>query len=167
MNPFDKRPITRQAIIGMIQRTGNRALQVLGLSGELVDDVPLYQQAGFASWLPKDAEVVMLPMQGKARNFVIVGSRDAVAIELAEGETVVYNQHGVELRLCEDKIRTNVDLYVDGNIKATGDIADKASTMQAMRGIYNMHSHSAEGTAPPVAQMIAMATLTGAANDAL
>ncbi len=153
MNPFKQPPMMRQAIIGVIKRTGNQALQVLGLSGELVDDVPLYQQAGFASWLPKDAEVVMLPMSGKARNFVIVGSRDAVAIELTEGETVVYNQHGVELRLTKDKIKSNVSLEVDGDIKATGDVADKTGTMQAMRQVYNGHGHAADGTAPPANKM--------------
>lgn len=153
MNPFNNRPVLRQALIGLIKRTGNKALQVLGLSGELVDDVPLYQQVGFASWLPQDAEVVMLPMSGKARNFVIVGSRDAVAIELTEGETVVYNQHGVELRLGDDKITTNVDLHVDGNITSTGDVSDKTSTMQAMRQVYNVHGHAADGTAPPANKM--------------
>jgi phage gp45-like len=153
MNPFKQAPIVRQALIGTIKRTGNKALQVLGLSGELVDDVPLYQQAGFASWLPKDAEVVMLPMSGKARNFVIVAGRDAVAIELADGETVVYNQHGVELRLLEDKVKINTNLEVDGDIKATGDVADKVGTMQAMRQVYNVHGHAADGTAPPANKM--------------
>lgn len=153
MNPFNKAPMMRQALIGTIKRTGNKALQVLGLSGELVDDVPLYQQVGFASWLPKDAEVVMLPMSGKARNFVIIAGRDAVAIELAEGETVVYNQHGVELRLLKDKVKINTSLEVDGDIKATGDVADKTGTMQAMRQTYNGHGHAAEGTAPPANKM--------------
>lgn len=153
MNPFKQTPIVRQAIIGTIKRTGNKALQVLGLSGELVDDVPLYQQAGFASWLPKDAEVVMLPIGGKARNFVIIAGRDAVAIELEEGETVVYNQHGVKLRLGEDMITTNVNLHVDGNITSTGDVSDKTSTMQAMRQVYNGHGHAADGAAPPANKM--------------
>ena len=148
MNPFKQAPITRQALIGTIKRTGNKALQVLGLSGELVDDVPLYQQVGFASWLPKDAEVVMLPMSGKARNFVIVAGSDAVAIELKEGETVVYNQHGVELRLTKDKIKSNVTLEIDGDIISTGDVADKTGTIQAMRQVYNGHSHSSNGAAP-------------------
>ncbi len=153
MNPFKQAPITRQALIGTIKRTGNKALQVLGLSGELVDDVPLYQQAGFAAWLPKDAEVVMLPMSGRARNFVIVAGRDAVAIELSEGETVVYNQHGVELRLLKGKIKSNVSLEVDGDIKATGDVSDKAGTMQAMRQVYNTHGHGNMGAAPPATKM--------------
>lgn len=150
MSPFKQAPAVRQAIIGTIKRTGNKALQVLGLSGELVDDVPLYQQAGFASWLPEDAEVVMLPMSGRARNFVIVAGHDAVAVELKEGETVVYNQHGVELRLLKDKIKSNVSLEVDGNIISTGDVLDKAGSMQSMRGVYNSHGHSAEGTPPMV-----------------
>ncbi|WP_269778244.1 hypothetical protein [Psychrobacter sp. KH172YL61] len=30
MNPFKQAPIVRQAIIGTIKRTGNKALQVLG-----------------------------------------------------------------------------------------------------------------------------------------
>lgn len=153
MNPFKQAPIIRQALIGTIKRTGNEALQVLGLSGELVDDVPLYQQVGFASWLPKDAEVVMLPMSGKARNFVIVAGSDAVAIELKEGETVVYNQHGVELRLTKDKIKSNVSLEVDGDITSTGNVADKIGTMQAMRQVYDGHSHSNNGAAPPTAKM--------------
>lgn len=153
MNPFKQAPIVRQAIIGTIKRTGNKALQVLGLSGELVDDVPLYQQIGFASWLPEDAEVVMLPMQGRTRNFVIVAGNDAVAIELNDGETVVYNQHGVELRLLKDKIKSNVSLEVDGDIKATGDVSDKAGSMQIMRGAYNIHGHTAEGTSQPTVLM--------------
>jgi len=153
MNPFKQAPIMRQALIGTIKRTGNKALQVLGFSGELVDDVPLYQQVGFASWLPKDAEVIMIPMSGKARNFVIVGGRDAVAIELKEGETVVYNQHGVELRLLKNKIKVNTDLEVDGDIKATGDVADKTGTMQAMRQTYNGHGHGGQGATPPANKM--------------
>lgn len=153
MNPFKQSPVIRQALIGTIKRTGNKALQVLGLSGELVDDVPLYQQVGFTSWLPKDAEVILLPMSGKARNFVIVGGRDAVAIEVAEGETVVYNQHGVELRLTRDKIKSNVSLEVDGDITSTGDVSDKTSTMQAMRQVYNIHGHAVDGTAPPANKM--------------
>ena len=95
----------------------------------------------------------MLPMSGKARNFVIVASSDAVAIELKEGETVVYNQHGVELRLCKDKIKTNVSLEVDGDIISTGDVADKTGTMQAIRQVYDGHSHSNNGTAPPAVKM--------------
>lgn len=149
MNPFKQAPAVRQAIIGNIKRTGNKALQVLGLSGELVDDVPLYQQVGFASWLPEDAEVVMLPMQGRARNFVIVAGQDAVAIELGDGETVVYNQHGVELRLLKDKIKSNVSLEVDGDIISTGDVSDKAGSMQVIRGVYNGHSHANMGAALP------------------
>lgn len=158
MNPFKQAPIMRQAIIGVIKRTGNQALQVLGFSGELVDDVPLYQQAGFASWLPKDAEVVMLPMSGKARNFVIVAGRDAVAIELQEGETVVYNQHGVELRLSKDKIKSNASLEVDGDITSTGEVSDKLGSMTQMRTVYNTHGHGNMGASPPTSIM-------GAAND--
>lgn len=153
MNPFKQAPIVRQAIIGTIKRTGNKALQVLGLSGELIDDVPLYQQVGFASWLPTNAEVVMLPMSGKARNFVIIAGQDAVAVELKEGETVVYNQHGVEIRLLSDRVKINTNLEVDGNIKATGDVSDKAGSMQIMRGAYNIHGHTAEGTSSPTVLM--------------
>ena len=154
MSLFKQAPIVRQALIGTIKRTGNKALQVLGLSGELVDDVPLYQQVGFASWLPKDAEVVMLPMGGKARNFVIVAGHDAVAIELGDGETVVYNQHGVQIRLSKDKVKINTDLEVDGNIISTGDISDSTGSMRQMRFIYNQHSHANMGAAPPSALMI-------------
>ena len=161
MNPFKQAPVLRQALIGTIKRTGNKALQVLGLTGELVDDVPLYQQVGFASWLPKDAEVAMLPMGGKARNFVIVAGRDAVVVELKEGETVVYNQHGVEIRLLKDKVKVNTDLEVDGNITSTGDITDGAGSMRQMRFTYNQHSHANMGAAPPNALML------GAQADAI
>lgn len=153
MKPFKQAPTLRQALIGTIKRTGNKALQVMGLSGELVDDVPLYQQVGFASWLPTDCEVVMLPLQGRARNFVIIAGNDAVTIELSEGETVVYNQHGVELRLAKDKITANVSLEIDGDITATGNVADKAGSMQSMRQIYNGHSHANNGAAPPTPLM--------------
>jgi len=45
------------------------------------------------------------------------------------------------------------NLVVSGNITASGAISDAKSSMQAMRGTYDGHTHTANGAAPPTAQM--------------
>ncbi len=151
MNPF-KQPQARQSIIGTVKRVGNKALQVLGWSDEMIDGVPLYQQCGFASYIPKDAEVVMLPMGGKGKHFIIIAGKDAVAVEVAEGETVVYNQHGVELRLQADKIRSNKPIHAPKIV--ADEVLDKQGSMSEMRTQYNTHAHGNGGASTPTTPML-------------
>lgn len=41
------------------------------------------------------------------------------------------------------------DLTIKGNVKATGDISDKVSSLAKMRSVYNSHNHPNNGAAPP------------------
>lgn len=145
-NPF-KSPKTRQAIIGIVKRVGNKTLQVLGWADEMIDGVELYQQCGFASHIPKDAEVVLLPMGGKGKNFVIIAGKDSVGVEVGEGETVVYNQHGVELKLLKDRIEANKAIHAPKIV--ADEVQDAKGTMEQMRSIYNSHAHANNGASTP------------------
>lgn len=143
----------RQAIYGFITRRG-MPLQVSGLSDELLDGVRLMQQVGFSSDLPTDSQVVMVPIGGRATNMVIVASSDApVTVTANEGETVIYDQFGHELRLGKDGISIKGNLLVDGNVVSTGQIRDTTGSMDEMRQTYNTHSHANDGASPPNNQM--------------
>ena len=90
MNAFKQ---VRQAMYGFVKRRG-QPLQVSGLSDEILDGVRLMQQVGFASDLPVDTQVVMLPIGGRATNMVIIASSDApIVVKAGEGETVIYDSY--------------------------------------------------------------------------
>lgn len=143
----------RQALFGFIKRQGE-PLQVTGLSDELIDNVRLMQHVGFASDLPVDSQVVMLPMGGRSTNMVIIASGDApIVVTANEGETVIYDQFGHEIRLGKDGVSIKGDLQVTGDIIATGQVSDNQGSMTEIRSIYNTHNHSNDGASPPSKQM--------------
>ncbi len=143
----------RQALYGLIKRRGE-PLQVSGLSDELLDGVRLMQQVGFSSDLPVDSQVVMVPIGGRATNMVIIASSDApIVVKAGEGETVIYDQFGHELRMGKDGIRSNCNFYVDGDVISTGQVSDAQGSMTEIRQTYNTHGHSNEGASPPNKQM--------------
>lgn len=111
------------------------------------------QQVGFASDLPVDTQVVMLPIGGRATNMVIIASSDApVVVKAGEGETVIYDQFGHEIRLGKDGIKMIGNVDVDGNVTATGQVSDIQGSLAEMRQIYNAHAHPSDG-APPTNTM--------------
>ena len=145
MNAFKQ---VRQAMYGFVKRRGE-PLQVSGLSDEILDGVRLMQQVGFAS----DTQVVMLPIGGRATNMVIIASGDApVAVKAGEGETVIYDQFGHEIRLGKDGIKMIGNVDIDGNVTATGQVSDIQGSLAEMRQIYNTHAHPSDG-APPTNTM--------------
>nr|WP_309594922.1 phage baseplate assembly protein [Moraxella osloensis] len=149
MNAFKQ---VRQAMYGFVKRRGE-PLQVSGLSDEILDGVRLMQQVGFASDLPVDTQVVMLPIGGRATNMVIIASGDApVAVKAGEGETVIYDQFGHEIRLGKDGIKMIGNVDIDGNVTATGQVSDIQGSLAEMRQIYNNHAHPSDG-APPTNTM--------------
>ncbi|MFW2176669.1 MULTISPECIES: phage baseplate assembly protein domain-containing protein [unclassified Moraxella] len=149
----------RQAICGFVKRRGT-PLQVTGLSEEIIDNVRIMQQVGFASDLPVDSQVVMLPIGGRATNMVIIASGEApIVVTANEGEVVIYDQFGHEIRLGKAGIKMigNVDVQgnitTHGNITANGQINDMQGSMAEIRTIYNSHSHVTDGT-PPTNPMV-------------
>lgn len=133
----------RQAFLGLVARSAAKKLQLKGLNDEVLQDIEVIQQVGFASWIPAGAKVVILPIEGKTGRAVVVGSTGAsVMVEVEEGETCIYDQFGNEFRLTESGAKLNCDLYVDG------DVFDKKGSMQKIREIYDQHKH---GNSPPAA----------------
>lgn len=145
----------RQTFLGIVARGGSKMLQFTGFADEVMDEVELIQQVGFSSYVPKDARVVVIPLQGKtAKSIVVATSGGAIVIHVAEGETCIYDQFGHSVWLKEDGTHIKGgDLFVDdGNLYVKkGDVIDQKGTMQEMRDIYNIHNNG--NTPQPTPQM--------------
>ena len=141
----------RQAFLGIVARAGAKA-QIQGLADEVMDEMEIYQQVGFSSWIPEKSRVVILPLMGKSSRSIIIASTEApIMISVEEGETCIYDQHGHSVWLKEDGTHIAGDLFVDGKVQATGDVIDKKSSMQEMRDTYNSHTNG--NTPQPSPQM--------------
>lgn len=126
----------RQSFLGIVARGSAKALQLKGFADEVLTDTELYQQVGFSSFIPKGAKVVVIPLQGKtAKSIVVATSGGNIVVNVAEGETCVYDQFGHSVWLKEDGTHIEGDLFVNGEVK------DRTGTMQEMRDQYNQHKH--------------------------
>lgn len=142
----------RQSFLGIVARGGAKMLQFTGFADEVLDEVELFQQVGFSSFVPKDARVVVIPLQGKtSKSVVIATSGGPIVIEVNEGETCIYDQFGHSVWLKEDGTHIEGDLFVNGKVQTTDDVIDKKSSMQDMREIYNGHTNG--NTPQPSQQM--------------
>lgn len=140
----------RQAFLGVIARGSSKLLQLTGVADEVLDEVELIQQVGFSSYIPEGSRVVIIPLQGKTSRSIVVATDGApIVINVAEGETCIYDQFGHSVWLKEDGTHIKGNLYVndgdvfvtDGSVTAAKDVTDKKSSMQDMRDIYNGHKH--------------------------
>lgn len=140
----------RNAFFGIVARGSAKVLQLKGFADEVLQEVEILQHVGFASFIPKDARAVIIPLQGKtSKSIVIATSGGVIAVDLSNGETCVYDQFGHSLWLKEDGTHIKGgDLFVDdGNLHVkNGDVIDKKGSMQEMRDIYNEHTN---GNTPP------------------
>jgi phage baseplate assembly protein V len=140
-------------------------LQVEGLKGEVLSDVEHVQQFGFRSRLRDGAgEYLAVCPGGDRASATVVGTADrgVRVVELASGETIVYDARGrfvhfavdglfvegnldavtvhssVKVRLEAPLVETTGDLHVegdlavDGDLVATGDVSDSSGTAQTM-----------------------------------
>ena len=143
----------RFPMLGIIARGSSKSLQVQGLQDETLQEVELIQQVGFSSYIPKGAKVVVIPSQGKtAKSVVIATTGGAVVVNVADGETCIYDQFGHQVLLHENGIKMTGNVEIIGglkvleNIESEGEVSDKTGSMQAMRDAYNPHTH---GNSPP------------------
>ena len=143
----------RQTFLGLVARGGSKVLQLKGFSDETLQEVELIQQVGFSSYIPEGAKVVVLPLQGKtAKSVVVATTGGAVVVNVAKGETCVYDQFGHQVLLYKDGIKMMGNVEIIGglkvleNIESEGEVSDKTGSMQAMRDAYNPHTH---GNSPP------------------
>ena len=136
----------RQAFLGIVARAGAKA-QIQGLADEVMDEMEIYQQVGFSSWIPEKSRVVILPLMGKSSRSIIIASTEApIMISVEEGETCIYDQFGHQILLHKDGIKIKGDVEIVGDLKTTGQVSDVKGSMQAMRDAYNPHTH---GNSPP------------------
>lgn len=138
----------RQAFLGLVSRGGSSSVQLEGYTDEVLEDVEVIQHVGFASYIPEEVKVVLIPQQGKTSKAVIVATKGgAIVVDVATGETCIYDQFGHSVWLKEDGTHIKGDLFVDGNIestqgiKADGQVQDHKGTMQQIRDTYNGHVH--------------------------
>ncbi|OTG60396.1 hypothetical protein B9T36_07180 [Acinetobacter sp. ANC 4204] len=144
----------RFPMFGIIARGGSKVLQVKGLQDETLNEVELIQQVGFNAHIPDEAKVVVIPLQGKtAKSVVIATTGGAVVVNVAEGETCVYDQFGHQVLLHKTGIKMVGDveivqggLTVEKDIKSLAEIADQTGSMQEMRDVYNIHKHGSSPT---------------------
>ncbi|RYL25155.1 phage baseplate assembly protein domain-containing protein [Acinetobacter piscicola] len=137
----------RQAFLGIVARAGVKA-QIQGLADEVMDEMEIYQQVGFSSWIPEKSRVVILPLMGKSARSIIIASTEApIMITVEEGETCIYDQFGHQILLHKDGVKIIGDTEIEGGLKvsegiqAGKDVSDKKGSMQAMRDAYNPHTH--------------------------
>ena len=138
----------RQTFLGLVARGGSKVLQLKGFSDETLQEVELIQQVGFSSYIPEGAKVVVLPLQGKtAKSVVVATTGGAILVNVADGETCIYDQFGHQVLLYKDGIKMmgNVEiiggLKVSENIESKGEVSDITGSMQQMRVTYNIHTH--------------------------
>ena len=143
----------RQTFLGLVARGGSKVLQLKGFSDETLQEVELIQQVGFSSYIPEGAKVVVLPLQGKtAKSVVVATTGGAILVNVADGETCIYDQFGHQVLLHENGIKMMGNVEIIGglkvleNIESEGEVSDKTGSMQAMRDAYNPHTH---GNSPP------------------
>ncbi|TCM61857.1 bacteriophage Mu Gp45 protein [Acinetobacter calcoaceticus] len=140
----------RQSFLGVVARGGSRLLQLTGFADETLQEVELFQQVGFSSHIPENARVVVLPLQGKtSRSIVIATSGGNVVVNVAEGETCIYDQYGHSILLHENGVKIKGDVDVDGSITASKEVSDQKGSMQKIRTTYNTHVH---GNSPAPSQ---------------
>lgn len=157
----------RQAFRAVAARNTHGKLigvQMQGLAGETVDGEQ-FQHYGFSSAPLPGAEYIVIPVGGNSKHSVVVASEDGrYRLQLQDGEVSLYTDEGDYVHMkrgrmievvtddlvfkVKNKVRFETPLleitgseYVEGNIKADGEVSDHTRAMQQDREIYNSHGH--------------------------
>lgn len=149
---------TRVEILSTRYENGQLLITGRGMAGERFEDLPWQETHGFHSRPHRGAVGYLVAPGGRRDQGVVMGASDPAKVpQIAEGDAVLYDQHGNILKLTQDGItvdyqsRTithnsgdwtinagtvtiNGNLKVNGNIHATGTIIDDA-------GNSSNHSH--------------------------
>ncbi|MEC5343652.1 phage baseplate assembly protein V [Brenneria populi] len=153
--------VTRSSDGGKVQKIQYRA------SGEIRGDTPRMAEFGFSSGLPAGSDVVLAFLGGDRSSAVVIATNNQSYRHtgLKPGETVIYNQWGMFVKLTETGIEveangqpvdvknaTTVTVVATEKIRletpellVTGDITDncdsQSSTLKQLRDAYNRHDH--------------------------
>lgn len=159
--------VTRGRIERTRADTAPRALQATLLAGEVVDDVHLAQEYGFASRPLPGSEAVVAMIGGDRAHPVAVATLDRrhLGPELAEGDVALFSSSGdfVLLRAAggilvkgdlevAGQVRVGGSVEAEGDLRAAGDVEDAVGTLGALRTAYDVHTHAETQsvTGPPV-----------------
>lgn len=171
---------------GMLRQLGRRVAMMIGLGKitgygdaggiqklqyqtplEVKGDTPRMAEFGFSSGLPVGTDVVLAYLGGDRSSAVIVASNNQQYRQsgLKSGETLIYNQWGMFVKLTENGIEveakgkpvtvanaTTVTVTATEKIRletprleVTGDVIDNCdsngATLKTLRDTYNDHSH--------------------------
>lgn len=159
----------RQAFRGTAARNTHGPLigvEMEGLAGESVSG-ELMQHYGFSSGPLAGAEFIAIPVGGNSKHTVVIASEDGrYRVKVKDGEVSLYTDEGDYIHMkrgrvieietdtlivkAKTKVRFETPLVeMSDDVKADGDVADHARTMQADRDLYNVHKHGGgPGPAP-------------------
>ena len=171
---------------GMLRQLGRRVAMMIGLGKitgygdaggiqklqyqtplEVRGDTPRMAEFGFSSGLPVGTDVVLAYLGGDRSSAVIVASNNQQYRQsgLKSGETLIYNQWGMFVKLTENGIEveakgkpvtvanaTTVTVTATEKIRletprleVTGDVIDNCdsngATLKALRDAHNAHNH--------------------------
>lgn len=104
----------RLPFFGVVRLAAGRSLQVQGMDGELMQDIQMIQQFGFASGVPLGAQVVILPLMGSSRHAVAVASAGPAVQQLQAGEVLIYDGHGNSILMDQAGIHVTGPLFING-----------------------------------------------------
>lgn len=131
-------------------------LQLGVLEGETKDNVERFQNYGFTGVPLVGAEAVIAFIGGNRDHGIVlaVDDRRYRVVGLENGEVAIYNFEGTKVVLkkggiIEHTAATKVRM-VTPRLEVTGEIVDRCdgagSSMHAMRGVYDTHTHAETGT---------------------
>lgn len=85
---------------GVLASMAGLGAQLMARAGEVLTEVEVAQQWGFASVVPPLAEVVAVPIGGSSGHLVVVGTIDRISRpdDLLPGEAVIYSIAGAQVK---------------------------------------------------------------------
>lgn len=146
-------------------------VQVNGLAGEKLQDAELFQHFGFTSCPPAGTQCIVLPIGGQTSHSIIIATENgAYRLQVASGEMAIYSEEGAYVHIKKGRIvETECDEYLvktkkytvqaeDYDVTATAganfetpllkasyQLADGKSTLDAIRETYDDHDHDHGG----------------------
>ncbi|MEC5321134.1 phage baseplate assembly protein [Brenneria populi subsp. brevivirga] len=158
---------TDSGTVQTIQYKSGQGLEVRG-------NTPRMAEFGFSSGLPAGSDVVLAFLGGDRSNAIVIATNNQSYRHagLKSGETVIYNQWGMHVKLTEEGIEieaqdqpvtvrnaTTVTVTATDrirletpNLQVTGDITDncdsQSATLKQLRDAYNQHDHDVPDVDP-------------------
>jgi len=135
--------VTRGVVKSVDDSKGLQALQISGLSGELLDAIQRLQQYGFTCHPHPGADTINLSVGASRSHTVVIAVDDRrYRLQLAEGEVAMYDDQGQAIKLLRSGIVIeapkgaihNGDMAINGNVDISG-------TLTVAGVVVNDHSH--------------------------